>query len=67
MSRFELYELVSHFVIDERKQSSKETLHMVNSIRDGNISDCYPENSTADLIARLDDYVNKIMALDKAE
>ena len=67
MSRFELYELVSRFVIDERKQSAEETLQMVNSIRDGNYSDGYPENSTADLIARLDDYVNKIMTLIEAE
>ena len=67
MSRFEMYELVSRFVIDERKQSAEETLHMVNSIRDGNYLDGYPENSIADLMARLNDHVDKIMELAEAE
>ena len=67
MSRFELYELVSRFVIDERKQSAEETVQMANSIRDGNYSAGYPENSITDLMTRLDDHVDKIMALVKAE
>ena len=67
MSRFELYELVSHFVIDEIKQSADETLQMVNNIRDGNYGAGYPENSTADLMARLNDHVDKIMELAEAE
>ena len=67
MNRFEMYELVSRFVIDERKQSAEETLQMVNSIRAGNYSDGYPENSTADLMARLNDHVNKLMTLIEAE
>ena len=67
MSRFEMYELVSRFVIDERKQSADETLQMVNSIRDGNYLDGYPENSISDLMARLNGHVDKIMELAEAE
>jgi hypothetical protein len=62
-----MYELVSRFVIDERKQSAEETLQMVNSIRGGNYSDGYPENSISDLMIRINDHINKIMALVEAE
>jgi hypothetical protein len=67
MSRFELYELVSRFVIDERKQSAEETLQMVQNIRDGNYGVGYPDNSISDLMARLNDHVDKIMELAEAE
>ena len=67
MSRFQMYELVSRFVIDERKQSAEETLQMVNSVRDGNYGGGYPENSIADLMTRINDHVDKIMALAEAE
>jgi len=42
-------------------------LHMVNSIRDGNYSYDYPENSISDLMIRINDHINKIMALVEAE
>ena len=67
MSRFEMYALVSRFVIDERKQSAEEPLQMVQHVRDGNYGDGYPENSTADLMIRINDHVNKIMVLIEAE
>ena len=67
MSRSEMYELVSRFVIDERKQSAEETLQMVQNVRDGKYGDGYPENSTADLMTRINDHVNKLMTLIEAE
>ena len=67
MSRSEMYELVSRFVVDERKQSAEETLQMVNNIRDGNYGVGYPENSTSDLMIRINDQVNKLMTLIEAE
>ena len=67
MNRSEMYELISRFVVDERKQSAEETLQMVQNIRDGNYGVGYPENSTADLMTRINDHVDKIMTLIKAE
>jgi hypothetical protein len=40
---------------------------MVQNIRDGNYGVGYPENSTADLMIRINDHVNKIMTLLEAE